>query len=85
MVAVAFRRGGGCGKGPWDAGFWLGGSQGSRLRPLQPGPSGSDMARERACKSPEEVGWPSCLLRLPRLPGGLEVSPWVREQGRKTA
>lgn len=80
LVAVAFRRYGGGGKRPWGAGFGLGGPGRGRLPLLWQGPSGSDTARERACESPEEVGWPSSLLRLPRLPGGLGVSLWVREQ-----
>lgn len=66
---VAFQRGGGGGKGPWGTGFRLGGPRRGQLLSLWQGPSGSDTARERACESPEEVGWPSCLLRLPRLPG----------------
>lgn len=85
VVAVVFRRGGGGGKGPWSAGFRLGGPGRGWLPRLRQGPSGSDTARERACESPEEVGWPSCLRRQPRLPGGLRVSLWVGEQGRGAA
>lgn len=64
MVAVAFRRDGGGGKGPWDAGFHLGGPRRGQVPLLCQGRSGSDAARERAYESPEEVGWPSGLLRL---------------------
>lgn len=79
------RRGGGCGEGRRGAGFRLGGPRRGRLPSLRPGPSGSDTARERACESPEEVGWPSRLLGLPRLPRELGVSPQLREQGRGAA
>lgn len=66
--------GGGGGRGPRGAGLGPGGPTGRRLPSPSQGPSGSDTARERACESPEELGWPSRLPRLPGLPGELGAS-----------
>lgn len=76
-----FQRGEGGGKGPWGAGFRLGGPRKGRLPSLWQGPSGCDTARERACESPEEVGWPSVCLDCLAYPESWESRSGLENRG----